>query len=618
MLQDSLFKKIALLGLIILLFTACNQSPKKDDITSSNYGIYLALDSPSTRSEGWSDKNVAVVHIIGDPDNLHPTNGTSQTRAELSLYLNEALIRTDLRSGEFKPGLCTDLPVISNDHLNLTFELRNGPKWDDGSPLTVQDVIFTAKAAKCPLTNNPSTKPYFEFVKEIKADPSNPQKFIVTMKKAFIQELGIWSDYPIIQRAFYDSSNVLNKYSFAQLDDSLSSTGQHSDLIKWATNFNAPEKGFGPKMINGIGPYKLESWQTGESIVLVKKLNHWIANSSNYWESANPDKIIFKVNRDAVSQTLEFRNQVYDGSAYLGIRTLIEMQKDSSFNKNYHSKFMDTYGYTYIALNMKPDGIKHQSLLTDVRVRKALALASPVDEVIKIVNRGVNKRANGPVSFLKKSYNKDISLIPFDIIAAEKLLDEAGWKDSDENGIRDKIINGKKVQLQLELAYLTTQDEWKEMSILIAEAIGKIGIKVDPTPYDFPLWLQKANERDFDMIIGAWNTSSGPEDYEQLWSTKSWSTGGPNYTGFGDATSDAIIDSLDLTFDESKRIELEHRMQQRIFDDQPYIFLYQLVRRCVVHKRFSNAEFYAEKPGILYNNLRVANSPLMKNSSIAQ
>jgi len=611
----SINKLFPILAVLFMAF-GCNRSPKKVETNQDGSGIYLALDSASTRLQNWSTKIVAMVHILADPDNLHPSNGTSQTRAEISLYLNGSLLRTDLRTAEIKPALCTSLPVISTDHLSLVFELRNGLKWDDGSPLTAKDVLFTTKVAKCPLTENPSIRPYFDLVKEISTDNVNPYKFTVFMKKAFIQDLGIWCDYPIIQRAFYDSTDVLSKYSFSQFDDPKFKSAEQSDLAAWAKKFNAPEMGFEPKLISGIGPYKLESWEPGQSIVIIKKFNY--QNTNNYWEAAIPAKIIFKTNRDAVSQKLEFINQTYDGSAYMGVRTLLDLQKDSTFNKNYHSKFMDTYGYTYIAMNMKPDGIKRKALLTDVKVRKALALASPVADLIKIINRGVNKRVNGPVSLLKKSYNKDIPLVPFDVKLANKLLGEAGWFDSDKNGIRDKKIDGKLVQLEIELAYLTTQVEWKEMSLMMAEGMSKAGLKVNPTPYDFPLWLEKANTRDFDMIIGSWNASSGIEDYEQLWSSKSWSTGGPNYTGFGDANSDAIIDSLNVTFNEQTRFDLEQRMQQKISDEQPYIFLYQLVRRCVVHKRFSNAEFYAEKPGVTYNNLRVSNSPLLKNSVDAQ
>ncbi|MBK7853584.1 MAG: hypothetical protein IPJ79_00500 [Bacteroidetes bacterium] len=52
------------------------------------------------------------------------------------------------------------LPLISKDGLSYTYELRDEPKWDDGSPLSVDDVIFTMKAHKCPLVNNPTLKPY--------------------------------------------------------------------------------------------------------------------------------------------------------------------------------------------------------------------------------------------------------------------------------------------------------------------------------------------------------------------------------------------------------------------------------------------------------------------------
>jgi hypothetical protein len=64
----------------------------------------------------------------------------------------------------------------------------------------------------------------------------------------------------------------------------------------------------------------------------------------------------------------------------------------------------------------------------------------------------------------------------------------------------------------------------------------------------------------------------------------------------------------------SRKIQLEKQIQQLIYDEQPYIFLYGLVRRCVVHKRFDNATFYAERPGILYAPLQL--SPLYKKSSV--
>ena len=105
--------------------------------------------------------------------------------------------------------------------------------------------------------------------------------------------------------------------------------------------------------------------------------------------------------------------------------------------------------------------------------------------------------------------------------------------------------------------------------------------------------------------MGSWNTSSFPEDYSQLWSTESYNGNGSNYTGFGDSSSDSLIVAIAKETNPEKKMLLEKKMQQLIYDQQPYIFMYGLVRRCVLHKRFSNIRFYAERPGIIYSDLRL-------------
>ena len=222
-----------------------------------------------------------------------------------------------------------------------------------------------------------------------------------------------------------------------------------------------------------------------------------------------------------------------------------------------------------------------------------------------MVNKGVNKRIAGPVSFLKKSCDTTLALIPFDPVRAGELLEQAGWKDSDNNGVRDKLIEGKRKQLEIELAYLSVQPEWKDMAIIISEGLARAGVKVNANGFDFPVWLEKLTTHDFDMAMGAWNSTAMPDDFSQLWSTTSYITNGPNYTGFGNAASDALIDSINVIMNDEERKPLERRLQRIIYDEQPYIFLYGLVRRSVIHKRYHNAGFFAERPGILYNTLRV-------------
>jgi peptide/nickel transport system substrate-binding protein len=588
---------------ILLLHSSCYKKEEIKQIVKET-PVWLPLADTQSWQADWKTDSVVYVQTNNEPDNLHPVTGTSQARSELNLYLHVSLLQTDLRTSEIRPGLCIDLPAISNDQLNLSFELRNDPTWDDGSPITAADVIFTIKASKCALINNPSTKPYFENIKDIIPNAVNSKKFMVQMKRPYFQNVAIWCDYPIIQRKIYDPENVLSHYSIPQFDDSTFKAEKEVSLVKWADWFNSYPAGTDVNVVSGAGPYKLSKWEPGQYLVLELKQKHWSHQSKNYWEKSYPKQIVYQLNKDAASQMLALKGQEYDVTTTLSASSLLDLKKDSSFNKNYHSAFVNTYGYTYIALNMKPHPGRNVALM-DNKVRRALALSVPVQQMIDVVQKGVNKRVSGPVSFLKSSFDSSLSLIPFNPTAAAKLLNDAGWVDNDKDGIREKMMDGKKVKLSLELAFLSVMPEWREMAIMIKEGMTKSGVDVQLASLDVPVWMEKMNTRDFDMLMGAWNNTALPEDYSQLWSTNSFSNGGINFSGFGNDMSDALIDSMNVEMNAEKRKVLELKMQRIIYDEQPYIFLYGLVRRSVCHKRFSGASFYAERPGILFNSFQV-------------
>ena len=592
-----------LLSCIMFLLPACNE--KKSTSVNIDAKQYVELPAPELWQSDWSDKNIVVVQELAEPDNLHPTNGNSQTRSEIFLYIHGSLLRTNLRSGGIEPGICKSLPVISEDKLGLTFDLRENVKWDDGSSVTPEDVVFTVKAAKCPLTDNAAFKPYMDLVDRVEIIKNDPQKVKIIMKKVYVQNIAIWADYPILQRKLFDPSNALSKVSFEQLNDSSYNVNDNKEVVAWSSEFNAPGNGFNADNISGLGPYKVKEWQQGQLLVLEKKMNHWTNGSAYYAEAANPDEIIFKVNKDPVTQELGFLKQEFDVSTSISTRTLLKLLDDSMFNKNYHGNFVDVYGYTFMGLNTRPDEKNRSVALKDREVRRALAYLTPVDNIIKVVNRGVNKRVVGPVAKMKPSYNSTLTLIPFDVKTATSILDKAGWNSFDSDGIRMKTINGKKVRLEFELAFLSAVPEWKEMAILIADGMKQAGVKINLSGNELSVWLENGTTHNFDMMMGSWNTTSLPEDYSQLWSQKSWSDQGLNFVGFGDAASDALIDSIAITLDDNERNSMEYRMQEKIYNEQPYIFLYGLVRRCAVHRRFTGAELYSERPGILYNLMKV-------------
>lgn len=578
---------------------------------------YIKIEDAKDFLSSWSKDNVIIFHDIGEPDDMHPTNGTSAQRNEIFGYTQITLIATDYENLTIRPAAVKSLPTVSENGKEYTYELRNNIKFDDGSPLTMEDVIFTFKANKCPLTNNPHAKPYLDNLVEIQIDKTNPNAFKIIMKEKYIQNISFLTDYPIMQRTFFDKKNVLAKYTFAQLDDKKFQADQQKDLNEWGTEFNSNKYSRDPEFLVGAGQYRFEKWDAGQTITLVRKENHWTKGSTYMYETSFPDKIIFKINKDANSQMLEFKSQALDASAYLSTKTLLELQNDTNFNKNYNSRFTDTYNYQYIAMNMKPDGVKHKKIFTDKKVRRAMAMLTPLDDMNKVVNKGKNKRMIGPVSPLKLEYNTDLKLILFDIEGAKKLLDEAGWKDTDGDNIRDKIIDGEKVKMEFNLNYMTAQIDWKDIAQMTSEQMYKAGVKANINPLDFAVLYDVAKKHDFDMMIAAWAGNFAPEDYTQIWHTSSWASQGSNFPGFGNAESDALIDSIKYTLVDTKRYAMIKKLQTIIYDEQPYIFMFASLRRNVIHKRFGNQEMYFERPGVWLSNLRLLSNggTSMKTSS---
>lgn len=599
---------------VIALLSSCgneNRPSTSQNATASTQKVnvsdvkYIKIDDAPSFLPSWSKENVLVYHDIAEPDDMHPCNGSSVSRQERMQYTQVYLIGVDYQNLTSRPIAVKALPVISENGLEYAYELRNDITFDDGSPLTLEDVIFTFKANKCPLTNNPHAKPYLENLEDIIVDKNDPQKFVLKLKRKYIQNIVFLADYPIMQRSFFDKGNVLAKYTFAQFDDPAFKADQQKDLNAWASEFNSAKYGRDPKFLAGAGPYYVEKWEAGQGMTLARKAKHWSFGSTSMYETSYPDKIIFKLNKDQNSQILEFKSQALDATTSISTKTLMELQKDDNFNANYNSRFTDTYYFGYVAMNEKPDGIKHKPVFTDKKVRRAMAMLTPLDDINKVINKGKNKRVVGPVSPLKPEYNSNLKLIPFDIEGAKKLLDEAGWKDTDGDNIRDKMIDGEKVKFEFNFTYSTSDVAWKDIAQMTTEAMYKAGIKGNMDPQDFSVLFDNAKNHNFDMIMASWGGTFAPEDYTQIWHTSSWATKGSNFTGFGNAESDALIDSIKYELDDEKRIPLLHRFQQMVYDDQPYIFMFSSLRRNVIHKRWGNQEIYFERPGNWLPNLKL-------------
>ena len=268
----------AAFALCIVLF-ACNGKHVNNEGSATNLSVSDSLKcikKPDAKEflPSWSTNNVLVYQIISEPDALHPTNGSSALRTEINLCTQGFLMQEDLQHLDVIPGVVKSMPLVSPDGLNYTFELRDEPKWDDGKQLSIEDVIFTYKANKCPLVDNPEARSSIENIQDIIPDKSNKRKFTIVMKRIYNQNASMTVEFPLMERVFFDPKDVLSKYSFAQFDDENFKADKQKDLTDWANEFNSEKYGRDPKYLVGLGMYKITKWDEGKSITLERKPNH--------------------------------------------------------------------------------------------------------------------------------------------------------------------------------------------------------------------------------------------------------------------------------------------------------------------------------------------------------
>jgi ABC-type transport system substrate-binding protein len=556
-------------------------------------------------------QNTVIAHITAQPDGLHPFNDNSVMRSYIFNYTQKTLIKLDIKSLDYIPLLVKNMPIASDDNLSFEYEIKKGVLWDDGSEMNAEDVAFSVKLMLCPLTNNAQIRSnYSTVIKSIEIDTQNPMKFTMHAQNIHWDNKFIFSELYIVQKKKWDPLGILDNLTFSAI---LSEKFQETDeLSDWFNSYNDANNSYQPDLLVGLGAYQVKEWEASQYITIEKKENWWGANDISVYNNAYPNKIIFKIIKEDASSYLALKNQEIDVTTSIGTVKLMKLQEREYFNNNYKSNFLDQYSFGYLGLNMKPDGIKQKPFFVNQKVRRAMAYMIPVDEIIEVMMHGQASRQASLISPLKKTYNDTLKLIPLDIEKAKQLLTEAGWIDTDGDNIRDKVIDGVKTPFSFKLSYMSSPTS-TEIILMMKESMYKAGVVAEPTPMDFTLFYKNAMDHKFDGMLGGWGGSASYSNPMQLWHTSSWVNKGSNFCGFGDAESDALIEEANLTLDAKIHNNALLKLQAKVYNDQPYVFLWATKRKFAIHKRFNNTEMYYERPGVMLQNLDLKTAFYNKN-----
>jgi peptide/nickel transport system substrate-binding protein len=537
-----------------------------------------------------------IVHELSDADMLNPTNYTDAGAGYILKNIFQSLLEIDFKTLELTPVLAESRPQIEKTPeggLRITYTIRPEAKWDNGQPITPQDVEFTLKVIKNPKVKNERIRPYYEFITDFVTYPEEPRKFTLVSNTVYILAEASSGDYSIIPEYFYDPKGLMKSFTIKGLTLEQDKYASDPKLAEFADDFNSEKRGREKEFISGSGAYKLEEWATGQRIVLTKKDNWWgsaIQNGGDYF-TANAPKITYQTINDQTTALVALKAGNLDVMRSIKSKDFATLPESDKFNENFNAHTPVQLAYTYIGLNTR------KPQLSDKAVRQALAHLIDVDKQIKIIKYGQAQRVVGPIHPSKKTeYNTEI--VPFDYNPekAKQMLTDAGWKDTDGDGVLDKVVNGQKVQMNLEFTYNSGNDERKSTALLLQEDARKVGININVVAQDWSVYLENLKNHKFDVFFGAWVQAPVPNDHKQIFHSESYNDGS-NYTGFGSAASDALIDSIRVELDDAKRAAMNKRFQVMLHDESPYIFMYAPTERIAIHKRFTNAEPSMMRPG---------------------
>ena len=546
------------------------------DCLPQRKGISMVTDQVLTRPTG------------SDPRGLNPYIANGADAAAYNVYMSGYLgIRDIADPDKFNPWLAT---YVGTEDGGLTYrvKLRKGVywhlptvDWDSGKyewlkgdgpngrhEFTADDFVFVYDILQNGQVSGrvSAMRNYFDTLEYIKAIDDHTLE--IKYSKPQFTDTGMLLDALVpMPRWLYMYDEGGNKF-----DDST-----------WGLKLN--EHWYNNKGI-GVGPYRFVRWEPGvllefESDPLFwggqaafKNVRYLFVKDASAW----PRKLKTGEVDITSLQAEQYKQIVVDGGEPYLDRPELSLTRYQELSWFY-------FGYNL-------DG----KFFNDKRVRQAMTMTFDRQAVLDNVFHGLGKIHTGPYPQQVACYDHSIEPYPYDIERAKALLEEAGWTDSDGDGIRDRMIDGEKVDFDFNFLIYGSSSEYEVLASIWRESLLEAGVKMTPTPVEWSAMLKKMDERAFDVYTGAW-VPGWDTDIMQIWHSKEADKPkSSNRIGFRNERADEIAVALRNTFEPEERTKLCHEFHALVHDEQPYTFFFQRERPVLYWDHFNSPSFAQTYP----------------------
>lgn len=527
-----------------------------------------------------------VVHDLADPETLNILTAQDASAQEIHQpYLYESLT-TVMPNLERIPLLADSLAKISADHLSYEYTIKKQAKFSDGHPVTGEDIIFYVKAIKNPhVIEAAPLRGYLARIKSVELVNNDPYHIKITMIEPYYLGGDVTGDLIAIPKHILDPENLSDKFTFDELN---AGDANHNPAMQTlGDKLRDPSRSFSKQFIVGSGPYMFDEFRRNDRVVLVRNPNYWDKNGP--YGKAYPDKIIWRSVNDYNAALTSLKGGEID------VMPRLEKVQYNNEKDRFPANHLKPAIYDYPAFNFIGYNIK-RPIFQDKLVRLALSHAVNRDLIVQKIYYGMARPVQSPIFYRAKECDTTLPLIKYDLEQAKSLLAQAGWKDSDGDGILDKTIDGKKVDFRFTIQLNSGNQSRKQIALIFVDALKKLGIDAKTTELEWATYFQRQRAHDFDAYVGGWATSVTEGDLYQIWHSKSAEEGGSNFGSYKNERLDQLIESNRTEFDWSKRLANYKEMQKIIYDDQPYTFLVSERWTGAYNDRFQDVTFFAPRP----------------------
>ena len=502
---------------------------------------------PACRSDSTSCTGCAtlVIAATGEPTHLLPPLVVESVARDIGDQIYERL--ADLAPGgapidstAYRPALASRWERV--DSVGWRFHLRPGARWQDGRPVTAEDVRFSFDAfedstldsrargylaGKLTVTAEDSATVLVRF-----ARPSSEQLFDATYHVRVLPS-HIWSAIP---------------------------------RDRWAADTALAH-------LVGSGPYRIAEWKRGEYLRLV-------ADSAR---SAPPAvrEVVWRFTQDpdaALNLVLSHEADLLETAG--GPRNAERAAGDSTLRLLPYA----SAAYGFLGFRIRGERDEPHAIFCDVATGRALALAVDRETLARSTFGREAKAPPGPMSQLLWIWDDGIHTLPFDTAQANRALDAAGWRRRDTVSTRQR---GSRA-LSFDILVPSTSPSRRQIAVALQAMWQAVGAAVTVTAVDFPVFQERLEKGQFDSYIGAWLDEPSPRGLAEQWSRAGW--GELNYGHYANPALDALFARAGRagTVDSARR--LYRQAMDTLNADAPAIFLYAPANVAIASRRVQGLE----------------------------